>query len=262
MRDKALDQVDELGPLLVELRQRDFGNVQIQLQFRILAQSKNGLLINGHGFKWWTRETQASEFSVLPFLTMWASSSERRSMLVKGNTNCLSGSHCSNCYKAACCWKGLCDFEPLLGTVQTFQFTSKNKRMLETSGVPIRELPATFQDATKVIRFLRIRYLWIDSLCIVQDSTADCKAESSIMDKVYQHGRINITTTPSLNLNNRLFFDRDPVLVRPFPVYCHKVLHWCISSRLAYTDLAAEPLNRRGWVFQERLLSQRFTLPS
>ncbi|PQE13923.1 hypothetical protein CJF30_00006722 [Rutstroemia sp. NJR-2017a BBW] len=47
------------------------------------------------------------------------------------------------------------------------------------------QLCRTFQDAIVVARELRLRYLWIDSLCIVQDDKDDWKAESAIMGDVY-----------------------------------------------------------------------------
>ena len=39
--------------------------------------------------------------------------------------------------------------------------------------IPMSELPRTFQDAITVSRILGVDYLWIDSLCIIQDSTEE-----------------------------------------------------------------------------------------
>jgi hypothetical protein len=47
------------------------------------------------------------------------------------------------------------------------------------------KLTKTFQDAIEITRRLRIRYLWIDSLCIIQDSLEDWKHESLLMGFVY-----------------------------------------------------------------------------
>jgi hypothetical protein len=47
------------------------------------------------------------------------------------------------------------------------------------------ELPQTFADAIKVCRALHIGYIWIDSLCIVQDDVKDWAIEAKTMDKVY-----------------------------------------------------------------------------
>ncbi len=47
--------------------------------------------------------------------------------------------------------------------------------------IPRESLAATFQDALRIIRVLGLRYLWVDSLCILQDSPADWKEQSSRM---------------------------------------------------------------------------------
>jgi hypothetical protein len=51
--------------------------------------------------------------------------------------------------------------------------------------IPFSVLPQAFQDAVTVLEMLDIKYLWIDSLCIIQDLTADWKAEAARMSKVY-----------------------------------------------------------------------------
>lgn len=42
-----------------------------------------------------------------------------------------------------------------------------------TNGIEINTLPKTFQDAVEATRRLGVRYLWIDSLCIIQNPKAD-----------------------------------------------------------------------------------------
>ena len=58
-------------------------------------------------------------------------------------------------------------------------------------------LPERWRQALEMARFLDIRYIWIDSLCIVQDSVEDWRKESLMMDKVYQNSIITcLLTTP------------------------------------------------------------------
>ncbi len=45
-------------------------------------------------------------------------------------------------------------------------------------GILLSALPRMFQDAIKVTRALGIRYIWIDSLCIIQDSKSDWEIEA------------------------------------------------------------------------------------
>ncbi|KAK4443766.1 hypothetical protein QBC34DRAFT_262980, partial [Podospora aff. communis PSN243] len=60
-------------------------------------------------------------------------------------------------------------------------------------GIPVDSLPRTFQHAIAVVRSLGMQYLWIDSLCIVQDSGgADWEVESSLMASVYGYASVNV----------------------------------------------------------------------
>jgi hypothetical protein len=49
------------------------------------------------------------------------------------------------------------------------------------NGIPLSSLPKTFLDAIVVTKALGLRYLWIDSLCIIQDDEDDWLAESKTM---------------------------------------------------------------------------------
>lgn len=72
------------------------------------------------------------------------------------------------------------------GKAEMFCLT-KNSDAKLTEGVDQSALPLTFRNAVDAARFLGLRYLWIDSLCIVQDSEEAWMAESSLMCEVYQH---------------------------------------------------------------------------
>jgi len=53
--------------------------------------------------------------------------------------------------------------------------------------IEVSDLPRSHQDAIIITRFLGINDIWIDSLCIIQDSTVDWQAESALMGEVYKH---------------------------------------------------------------------------
>jgi hypothetical protein len=72
-------------------------------------------------------------------------------------------------------------------------------------GVDISELPKTFQDAANTTLFLGFDYLWIDSLCILQDSAEDWKVESAQMGDIYSNGICNLAATGSANGNGGLW---------------------------------------------------------
>ncbi|KAK1059820.1 hypothetical protein LTR74_012337 [Friedmanniomyces endolithicus] len=78
-------------------------------------------------------------------------------------------------------------------------------RMLESNheefllGIKLSSLSRTFQDAIAVTRSLRIRYLWIDSLCIMQDSKEDWHNEAACMKDVYNNSCCNLAAANSEN---------------------------------------------------------------
>ncbi|KAF7881489.1 hypothetical protein EAF00_011858 [Botryotinia globosa] len=129
------------------------------------------------------------------------------------------------------------------------------------SRIKIDELPKTFHDATKVCKELKIRYIWIDSLCMVQDDKEDWTRESFTMANVYGNCLLKIAASSSIDGSQGCFFDRGDA------PRCHislkvdgkiSALYYCtkISTR-ALDDLNVFPLESRGWVLQDRLLSPR-----
>ncbi|KUJ18647.1 HET-domain-containing protein, partial [Mollisia scopiformis] len=61
--------------------------------------------------------------------------------------------------------------------------------------IKFADLPKLFQEAVYVTRKLRIKYLWIDGLCIIQDSDADWQKEAAKMGEIYRNGQIRIAAT-------------------------------------------------------------------
>jgi hypothetical protein len=60
------------------------------------------------------------------------------------------------------------------------------------TSIAIDTMPKTFADAVQITRLLGIRALWIDSLCIIQDSKTDWERESACMDDVYANSVCNL----------------------------------------------------------------------
>lgn len=83
--------------------------------------------------------------------------------------------------------------------------------------IPNEALMPTFRDAIVVTRRLGMRYLWIDSLCIIQDSKPDWLYESSRMSNVYKYAHCNIAATASESDASGMFCPRDPLVDLPMP---------------------------------------------
>ncbi|KAF2814568.1 uncharacterized protein BDZ99DRAFT_379437, partial [Mytilinidion resinicola] len=127
-------------------------------------------------------------------------------------------------------------------------------------GINLMELPQTFQDAVFVTRRLGYRFLYIDSICIMQDSATDWEREASNMNQVYQNYIFNIAASESDTPSHGLFRQKDRSIGTPFRVKFRTSLveddYYCFYD--LWDGFAKEaPLNARGWVFQERMLSPR-----
>ncbi|KAI5357904.1 putative heterokaryon incompatibility [Septoria linicola] len=121
-----------------------------------------------------------------------------------------------------------------------------------------RRLPKTLQDAVKVTHMLQIRYIWTDSLCIIQDDEDDWNHEAGTMASVYSGSFLNIAAECSQDSSEGLFRPRhslEPLLLID-PQTSTEVL--CYDDKI-YMDTFAETsaLENRGWIFQERRLAPR-----
>ena len=72
-------------------------------------------------------------------------------------------------------------------------------------GISIAALPQTFRDAIIITRKLGYRYLWIDSLCIVQDSIVDWQLESVKMNTIYANAVLNISADAAADSSEGIF---------------------------------------------------------
>ena len=83
--------------------------------------------------------------------------------------------------------------------------TTRDTRPQRLQGIALNDLPNTFRDAVLVTRKLGIRYLWIDSLCILQGDKTDWETESGRMADVYSNAYINLAASSSRDSRGGLF---------------------------------------------------------
>lgn len=143
----------------------------------------------------------------------------------------------------------------VLGTLLTTNVSDRK------SGIEIKSLVQTFQDAIEVTRRLKVDYIWIDCLCIIQDSRQDWQRESLVMGSVYGNSYCDIAATASSDGRGGLFRERDARAVQPCVVGIGmggvKQYHYLSDLDAWWHDFERSPLNVRAWVLQERLLSPR-----
>ncbi|MBE3109014.1 MAG: HET domain-containing protein, partial [Acidobacteria bacterium] len=75
--------------------------------------------------------------------------------------------------------------------------TTKATLDARKAGIPLSDLPRTFINAVTICRRLGVRYLWIDSLCIIQDSREDWEREAARMADVYANSYLTIAASSS-----------------------------------------------------------------
>ncbi|CAO2657610.1 Nn.00g037360.m01.CDS01 [Neocucurbitaria sp. VM-36] len=183
------------------------------------------------------------------------------------------------------CWGG-----------QTPVMTTKSNLHNYLSNIPL-PLPDTFMDAILVTKVLGIDYLWIDSLCIIQDSPEDWSIHAPQMASVYGNSYVTISADAAndsrtgflegsrryMNEPKGVFFDymgkQGMVWVRERGALAYQLpFHdWTppINSNLTMIGswnetvhvpehicrgpkmVPTSPLSLRGWVFQERVLPPR-----
>ena len=124
-------------------------------------------------------------------------------------------------------------------------------------GFAVDELPRTFQEAILVTRKLNVQFLWIDSLCIIQNSAEDWAAESAKMRFVYQNTYLNLAAAVSPNSEGGLFRPRYPLSFVPWVAPRSNGI--TVASHYTGVTLEKERfvLNTRGWILQEQALAPR-----
>ena len=149
--------------------------------------------------------------------------------------------------------------------------TSQNNLRQFLQEIPATLIPSTFRDIFEVSRALGISYVWIDSLCIVQDSPQDWATEAAKMAAIFHNAYLTISAAgPDCHSGCGVSRVNEPALIMcttndvPANQNDHNQ-HPTMSVRASpgYTfwnpveDFNGWPLHSRGWIFQEIILSRR-----
>ena len=129
------------------------------------------------------------------------------------------------------------------------------------AGFVMEQAPATFRDAISITRCLDIKYLWIDSLCIIQHDSADWSREAARMGTVYANAYLTIAAANAKDDNDGFLQQRSDALTSL------RIISSTGNSAQVYLQTqndginvkayaAKEPLDARGWALQEQRLSR------
>ncbi|KAL6798283.1 heterokaryon incompatibility domain-containing protein [Trichoderma sp. SZMC 28012] len=130
------------------------------------------------------------------------------------------------------------------------------------NGIKFSSLPKTFQDAVIITRELGLRYLWIDSLCIIQDDKSDWMKESVKMAGVYQKAYLVIAASGAANPKQGCFSTKrrcSTTVEVPYYLAEGQTAGSIKLSMRIYGDESPSrgPLAERGWALQEWILAPR-----
>lgn len=161
------------------------------------------------------------------------------------------------------------------GEAQPHKTTTSNVSAYHDA-IPRSLLPQTILDAIYVTHALGFKYLWADSLCIVQDSDEDKLHEIGKMHLIYRYAYLTIIAASAQRVGDGFLQDRSapppPKFSLPFicpprpPSPDDDVTEPCARGEVHYFDEVwdtpgdSEPVDRRGWCLQELLMSPRALL--
>lgn len=133
--------------------------------------------------------------------------------------------------------------------------------------IPWDSIPPAFQDAILVAYRFQVNYLWIDSLCILQDSHEDWEREAGKMADYYQNAYVTIAasfvSSPTQSflaqkdsrwLPKRFEFGKSQCPRRY--MHARRVSPNLVPSNNIVNRTGWIPLARRGWAWQENVLSR------
>lgn len=150
------------------------------------------------------------------------------------------------------CWGGPQDFSLMTTNLDLY-----------TSRIQLETLPLTLQHTVEVVRQLGYRYLWIDSMCILQDSESDKVHEIEAMASIYSRAVCTIAAATH-DAARKGFLVRDidtaagSYCIQPDPSRQNRILLFDGSTdRWDYRTSDACAYEERGWTFQEMLFARR-----
>jgi hypothetical protein len=141
--------------------------------------------------------------------------------------------------------------QPLQTTKETIEEHKK--------GILWDTLPKTFQHAVAYARRLTMQYLWIDSLCIIQNDAEDWMINAAQMANIYRNASITLSAAASKGPYDGFYTKiQSQHIAVELPLIAQDAREPKIYARTPLPHMRSDhPLLGRGWVLQERLLSPR-----
>jgi hypothetical protein len=130
--------------------------------------------------------------------------------------------------------------------------------------IDLSRLPQTIKDAIHVTRGLKLSYLWVDALCIIQDDERDTEMELTKMGSIYRDATVTISAACSESSVDGFLYDRDlsraygKVFQLPYSVgNDHETQGSVFLCERHISEKDNEFIDERAWTMQEDILSVR-----
>ncbi|KAF7535592.1 hypothetical protein G7054_g5208 [Neopestalotiopsis clavispora] len=119
--------------------------------------------------------------------------------------------------------------------------------------------PKSIRDAMALTQTLDYRYIWIDSICIIQDSEEDKAKQLAAMDHVYSRAALTIVAASGDGADAGLagLVPGSRSLTQIVAQYSPE-LELVTLQPDCQVAVEETTWNTRGWTYQERLLSRRY----
>jgi hypothetical protein len=173
-------------------------------------------------------------------------------------------------------------FSHIWGLAKNIPKTTLATLQLHKKSIPWSTLPRAYQEAVFLTRALGFRYLWIDSLCLVQDDDQEKLEDSLKMDEIFGNAFLTIAATSASDSSSQPLFQPKTA---PFKIQAtdnkgslHKINvreqpshysfkapfdgnahmnEWELPFNMSEEANVHTPLLIRAWPYTERLLSPR-----
>ncbi|KAJ4128204.1 hypothetical protein NW768_008490 [Fusarium equiseti] len=152
------------------------------------------------------------------------------------------------------------------GSTRSKHLTRRSNLKENERGIPLPELPKTFRDAVEITKALGIRFLWIDTFCIIQDDEKDWEAQASLMSATYENAYITLAAGASDGDDGGFFAEAYEKHTKPYKFnldvdgISHEIhMRYAVShGSIGWPAGEGFPLMTRAWTLQERQLARRY----
>ncbi|KAH9853355.1 heterokaryon incompatibility protein-domain-containing protein [Lenzites betulinus] len=159
------------------------------------------------------------------------------------------------------------------GGDQPHKTTRSNLSQYER-GLDLALLPQTIRDAIRVTHEFGFKLLWVDSLCIVQDSEDEKQFEIGRMQHIYRYASLTVVAASAQSAADGFLYDRQPLSLRSgisLPILSpqtqrtaepqiHTLTLFSEYGLPSGVEYRREPISKRAWCLQEHLMSPRSLL--